>query len=70
MVPFPPSPSAWLAAPPPDTPGDSVSHLRARGSCYFCLTELSLSKLEGDTSSLIGKFKRPLSHSAASGMCN
>lgn len=69
MVPFPPSPSACLAAPPP-TRQETPYPIRARGCCHFCLTELSLSKLEGDTSSLIGKFKRPLSHSAASGMCN
>jgi hypothetical protein len=40
------------------------------GRCYFYMSELNPSKLEGDTSSLIAKFKRPLSHPAASGRCN
>lgn len=49
---------------------DLISQLGTPGCCYFCVTEFGPSKLEGDISSLIGKFKRPLSHSAASGMCN
>lgn len=40
------------------------------GCCYFYVKELSRFKLEGDISSLIGTFKRLLSHSAAPGLCN
>lgn len=55
----------------PDVPGGRLDiPSPSLGLLLFLLDELSPSKLEGDISSLIGKFKRPLSHSAASGMCN
>ena len=39
-VPFPLCPSAWLAPPSPTCQErDLISHLRALGCCYFCLTE-------------------------------
>lgn len=68
--PFHLHPSARLAAPPPTCRERLDIPSRSPGLLLFLVTEFSSSKLEGDISSLIGKFKRPLSHSAASGMCN
>lgn len=70
MVPSPYSSCLPRPSIPPNAGKDLASHLGAPGCCYFYVTELSRFKLEGDISSLIGTFKRLLSHSAAPGLCN
>lgn len=70
---WPPSPLSSGQPRPsthPNAKGDLRSHLGAPSCCYFYVTELNRFKLEGDISSLIGTFKRLLSHSAARGLCN